>query len=480
MDKSPKIVLRVLDKALACFFYLVHLAAMSRKFWRLARYVFLCVHFGIVYVVFTRKIGVKQPLPEKGDTVTVRYQFPTVARNSSLDKILGGLPAYREMVNCKGIVNNDYEAVRSAKKWTYNSSNVWDSIYGARDRCEMISSTFGFAKEPLSEEEENFPLAYGMVLYSNSVQVLYMLSAIFQPQNQFCLAIDSKASSEFKKRMQTIANCFPNIHILHVPTVDWCGFNVLRAVYSCVEHLASIKSKWKYYQYLAGSDLPLKTNLEMVRIFKALKGSFNSVVADFQTYRANAAVKSSPLQPWKSSLSATFSRESAVFMVQQKKTAELLMFLQRTECSDESFWTTLAGNVKEFPMPGGFDASMVRSKLEQIFGTVAYVRGQRDFGLYQPEKYYISRFQVCLDYQPATFFCVYEAVRRRAFDPNDDFDARNYATLAGPQMMEGRSPRFLKIKSPTGNYATLAGPQMVEGRSPRFLKIKSPTGLDFF
>lgn len=39
--------------------------------------------------------------------------------------------------------------------------------------------------------------------------------------------------------------------------------------------------KEKILQYLSGADLPLKTNYEMVRIFKKLNGSFNAKVKHF-------------------------------------------------------------------------------------------------------------------------------------------------------------------------------------------------------
>ena len=39
------------------------------------------------------------------------------------------------------------------------------------------------------------------------------------------------------------------------------------------------------FQYLSGSDLPVRTNLEMVRVMKALNGSINSDVDVFDTDR---------------------------------------------------------------------------------------------------------------------------------------------------------------------------------------------------
>lgn len=48
-------------------------------------------------------------------------------------------------------------------------------------------------------------------------------------------------------------------------------------------------------QYLSGVDAPLKTNLEMVRIFKALNGTINAEVKDFQRKRLLQRNVASPL-----------------------------------------------------------------------------------------------------------------------------------------------------------------------------------------
>uniref|UniRef100_A0A1I7YSE0 Core-2/I-Branching enzyme n=1 Tax=Steinernema glaseri TaxID=37863 RepID=A0A1I7YSE0_9BILA len=273
---------------------------------------------------------------------------------------MSALDTYKEIVDCDGISKSEINAIRLAKKWKFDMSYASSRTFPTSDRCEEMKAAFAFPTEPLSREEETFPLAYGIVVHKNPMQVLYMLSAIYQPQNQYCIAVDCKASEIFKKKLTSITNCFGNMHVI----------------------------------YLSGGDLPLKTNLEMVRIFKALNGSFNSVVADYQSHRAGSPDKPSPVTLWKSSLSATFSRESANFIVSSRTTSELLQYLSKAFCPDEAIWTNLGGNVYQLPIPGGFNSWDMRQKLEQVFGTVAYARGRTEFGLYQPEKYYISRFQI--------------------------------------------------------------------------------------
>ena len=141
--------------------------------------------------------------------------------------------------------------------------------------------------------------------------------------------------------------------------IEYCGPQIPEAVLACVDKLNERKHPWKYYQYLSGVDLPLKTNLEMVRIFKALNGTFNAEVTRVNSYRYAKSVSPKgdlfdeksiqqfskpPLPLWKSSLSATFSRQSANVIAKSTKVFELLMYLRHTSCSDESLWATLGGN----------------------------------------------------------------------------------------------------------------------------------------
>ncbi|PIO74789.1 Core-2/I-Branching enzyme [Teladorsagia circumcincta] len=123
--------------------------------------------------------------------------------------------------------------------------------------------------------------------------VIMLLSAIYQPQNQFCIAVDGNADETFWRVINEVSDCYPNILVV----------------------------------ILSGVDAPLKTNLEMVRILTALNGSFNTQIAPFERYRL---------------------RRKRVVQKQFR-------FLKGTYCADESLWGTIAGNPELLPMPGGFD-----------------------------------------------------------------------------------------------------------------------------
>ncbi|KAH7711153.1 Protein GLY-16 [Aphelenchoides avenae] len=118
-----------------------------------------------------------------------------------------------------------------------------------------------------------------MLVYKNAVQVYFMLSAVYHPQNAYCVAVDGNTTSEFKRRIGLLAECFPNVYVVGVGDVSWGGYEVVQGVLSCVKLLSDLRHPWKYYQYLSGFDLPLKTNLEVVRILKQLNGTANVEVS---------------------------------------------------------------------------------------------------------------------------------------------------------------------------------------------------------
>lgn len=95
----------------------------------------------------------------------------------------------------------------------------------------------------MSEEERQFPLAYGLLVHKSPVQVLTLISAIyqvkiilkklyfFQPQNAYCIAVDERANEKFKQAMNLLGDCFPNIFVM--------VFLILLYKVKCIPHIHS-------------------------------------------------------------------------------------------------------------------------------------------------------------------------------------------------------------------------------------------------
>uniref|UniRef100_A0AC34RD38 Uncharacterized protein n=1 Tax=Panagrolaimus sp. JU765 TaxID=591449 RepID=A0AC34RD38_9BILA len=267
--------------------------------------------------------------------------------------------------------------------------------------------------------------------------------------------------------------------------ISWCGYGVVRAVFGALKLLSQLNQPWKYFQYLSGFDLPLKTNLELVRIFKQLDGAFISEVTALQKDRISVTNETSPVPLFKSSLSATFSRASADFIVESEVVRDLLSFLKNTRCPDESLWTTMAGNPQILPMPGAFDGKKFLQfrKKDSRLPTYKRIKAQQNRTKrgpgerFVPSQYYISRYQIwspnkackgkyksgsCvfgvadlpnlvkraelvahklyLDFQPAAYFCLLKNHWNRALNARNQrkFSAKPYSEIAHVELLHGK------------------------------------------
>ncbi|VDK48738.1 unnamed protein product [Anisakis simplex] len=380
------------------------------------------------------------------------YDYARRVYNEKLHVAIKNIGLMESGIDCNKLTRENGSALyrERTKRWKYNFniSNPLLKLRNRTGRCNYLTNQYGFNTLPLSDEEKEFPIAYGLLIFKNAIQIYHMMSAIYHPQNAYCIAISNGSDAEFKRSVNFIGECFPNVHVMIVSNVRWGGHGVLTGVLDCLRYLAASKIEWKYFQYLSGTDLPLKTNREMVRIFKRLNGTFNSEVTEFQEGRLGpkkGVIPPHGIRLFKSSLSATFSRESANFIANSATVNELVDYLNGTDISDEGFWTTVAGNPEKIPMPGAFNGTRFLQFVNEIR------RKQREENRTESTMmhYYISRYQVwtskpnkfctgtivassCvygvgdipillrryelvahkfyLDYQPAAYFCVYQKI----------------------------------------------------------------------
>jgi len=74
----------------------------------------------------------------------------------------------------------------------------------------------------LSAEEAEFPLAFSIVMYRDVEQTERLLRAIYQPQNLYCIHVDTKSSLLIHRAVAAIARCFDNVWVAtHLDKVKW-------------------------------------------------------------------------------------------------------------------------------------------------------------------------------------------------------------------------------------------------------------------
>lgn len=101
-----------------------------------------------------------------------------------------------------------------------------------------------------------------------------LLRAIYTPQNIYCVHVDQKAQASVHSAIKAITSCFPNVFMVsQTVNVVYSGWPRVQADLNCMADLYNSNTNWKYFINLCGQDFPLKTNLEIVRALRSLRGA---------------------------------------------------------------------------------------------------------------------------------------------------------------------------------------------------------------
>jgi len=182
-------------------------------------------------------------------------------------------------INCAALFNGSIQDIAQAhaqqKKWP--KQTIPDNIYvTAAAECMQYISQRRFTMHPLSVEEAAFSIAFSIVMFRDVEHFERLLRAIYRPQNFYCVHVDKKSASAIHKSVAAIASCFSNVFIApHIIDVQWCTYTVLEPELICMEALLSRSRKWQYFINLTGQEFPLKTNWDIVKILKVLRGANN-------------------------------------------------------------------------------------------------------------------------------------------------------------------------------------------------------------
>lgn len=125
---------------------------------------------------------------------------------------------------------------------------------------------------PLSQEEEDYPLAFILTVHKEFELFVRLLRAIYMPQNVYCIHVDAKATTKYQAAVQKLVSCFHNVFLSsHSETVTYAGFSRLQADLNCMKDLTKSKIGWRKVVNLCGQDFPVKSNLELVQYMQSKK-----------------------------------------------------------------------------------------------------------------------------------------------------------------------------------------------------------------
>ncbi|KAK7504405.1 hypothetical protein BaRGS_00004271 [Batillaria attramentaria] len=258
------------------------------------------------------------------------------------DGLISGNPneqtfAENFMAHFSQIVRTDHDCIRDTKN------------------CTRYLQQRGFFLGA-SQEEQDFPIAYSIVLYKDTHLLERLLRAIYRPHNAYCLHVDKKTPPATVQAVKNIASCLQNVFLASDRLdVQWGTFSVLEAELVCMKDLWRDK-RWRYFINLTGQEFPLKTNLQLVRILQAFNGSNNvdcttNTRYSYRWYNNFGAPHN--ITPLKGNVHAVLSRGFVDFVLHEPVARDLLDWVKFTDFPDETFFSTLNHN-PHLGVPGSY------------------------------------------------------------------------------------------------------------------------------
>ncbi|KAI1732555.1 core-2/I-Branching enzyme domain-containing protein [Ditylenchus destructor] len=274
-------------------------------------------------------------------------------------------------LDCSRIIDNDVAYIKEQAK-----TRVVVNDFDLPTDCKSIRDRHYYPEKPASDEERDFPLAFARNVFRDYILVESELASSYAPQNFYCYALDSKVNETFRKQMHSLASCFPNVYVNEKEfTMDSQGHNQISSLLECMRTLITKDRHWRYVITLQNHDIQVKTNQELVQIFKWMRGANDIEVCHLPDGRVNTSMdwslaglglfrndtrnydsdgSSYKLTFAKGYLQSSLSRAFVDFILNELDTSRMLAQLETGACYiDEIFFQTLDGT-DALQAPGGY------------------------------------------------------------------------------------------------------------------------------
>lgn len=259
-------------------------------------------------------------------------------------------------VHCRKIITGDPTETNLSKA-IHGLAEDDNIIYPKVGHCKKYIKDKKFITSPVTMLENNFSLAYSILVYTDFVQFQRLLRMIYRPQNIYCIHIDKKSDKSFSKAIRNVANCFDNVFVSRRSVdVRWGEFSVLEPELICMKELLRRQKKWKYFINLTGQEFPLRTNYELVKILSSINGSNlveGSVKRDKRERWKHAGLPPHGITPVKGGIHVVLNRQFVDFAINSKVAKDLLNWCRKVQIPDELFFPTLNNN-PQLNIPGSY------------------------------------------------------------------------------------------------------------------------------
>ena len=291
-----------------------------------------------------------------------------------------------KQVTCGDILEGNSDAISLSKLYMENMSRTHNNIdtvnmESITKNCSELLSNGRYRVRPRSGEEEEFPIAYSILMHTNPAQVERLLRAVYEPQNSYCIHVDLNADPTILKSIQELTKCFHNVFIASkLEHIVYGGISRLQADLTCMADMLRQNTKWKYFINLTGQMFPLRTNLEIVRILKIYNGSndiegmssdrllrarfefrylvgYNKQIGHFMVKTHDAKLPPPhDIYLVRGSAYGVFSRAFVEFVLNDQRAKDVFEWSKDTYSPDEHYWATLHHNYENphIRAPGAF------------------------------------------------------------------------------------------------------------------------------
>lgn len=262
--------------------------------------------FKIAFICFLLWIILQQ---FTGRKITLKPELPTFS-NDFINEFKARIIRPRYKVDCNSIFEMNRIEIQNAKNLLKSLKSKEKEIPILKDEnfifnqslCKIFKRVRGYNRF-FSNQNNTLNFAYSIVTHSNTEQFERLLKLIYHPQNIYCIHIDSKSSSSFKRSIKSIVDCFDNVFITSkLEYVLYASYNRLQADINCLNDLLNLNKlvnkhenflnkkiiDWQYFLNFASTEFPLRTFQEMNRILKMYNGSNEiEIIKKFSTNRVN-------------------------------------------------------------------------------------------------------------------------------------------------------------------------------------------------
>ncbi len=158
-----------------------------------------------------------------------------------------------ELQACSAIIQGDMDGVdkdvfRKLLASKKRKSLLSESFYlNATKDCAAYIQDRGFLTISLSKEENDFPIAYSMVVHEKIEMFERLLRAIYNPHNVYCVHMDQKSPEIFKEAVRAITSCLTNVFVASkLENVIYTSWSRVQADINCMQDLLKSPVQWKY------------------------------------------------------------------------------------------------------------------------------------------------------------------------------------------------------------------------------------------